>query len=277
MGKRLRNISNDTQFITIQRPAPTVFIYYKYAVTLGYVLLSDEEYSWISNPVPISPHIWTVEEDNSIPNIPPPAPPTPPVALTSDDIAEGTINKYFTDDRARAAAVGNSITAGVTNKAPSEDAVYHALALKVDKASLGIPNGVATLGPDGLVPLSELPPLGGGGGGSIIYDILPITVTILGGQVLWTELLVLRYSSITYRAAQIWYTIRDNVDGGTRTGFIWAVNNAAGTSAGLIDHYTETADLQVVWEAAMAGANVTIRYMSGANDKTMKAEVRLYK
>ena len=49
---------------------------------------------------------------------------------TTDDIDEGAINKYFTEARARAAAVAHSITSGVTNVAPSQDAVFNALAGK---------------------------------------------------------------------------------------------------------------------------------------------------
>jgi len=53
---------------------------------------------------------------------------------TTDDIQEsGTpTNKYFTDARAKAAAVADSITNGVTDVAPSQNAVYDALALKSD-------------------------------------------------------------------------------------------------------------------------------------------------
>lgn len=51
------------------------------------------------------------------------------VILTTTDINEGT-KLFFTDTRARIAAVENVITSGVINKAPSEDAVFNALASK---------------------------------------------------------------------------------------------------------------------------------------------------
>lgn len=47
---------------------------------------------------------------------------------TSDDLPEGSTNLYYTDARARAAAVANSITNGVTTSAPNQDQVYDALA-----------------------------------------------------------------------------------------------------------------------------------------------------
>lgn len=53
------------------------------------------------------------------------------VVLDSGDVAEGT-NKYFTDARAKAAAVANAIVDGVTDVAPSQEAVFTALALKAD-------------------------------------------------------------------------------------------------------------------------------------------------
>jgi hypothetical protein len=49
---------------------------------------------------------------------------------STDDLAEGTSNLYFTDGRAQSAVVSSTITNGVVDKAPSEDAVYDALALR---------------------------------------------------------------------------------------------------------------------------------------------------
>ena len=61
------------------------------------------------------------------------------VVLQTDDIAEAAIptNKWFTDARAKSAAVGDAIADGVTDKAPSQNAVYDALASKLDQASKG--------------------------------------------------------------------------------------------------------------------------------------------
>ena len=56
------------------------------------------------------------------------------VTLTSDNITEGSTNKYYTDARAKTAAVGDAITDAVTDKAPSQNAVYDALALKSDSS-----------------------------------------------------------------------------------------------------------------------------------------------
>jgi hypothetical protein len=54
------------------------------------------------------------------------------VTIDTDDVSEGTTNVYFTDGRAQTAVITQTITNGVTDKSPSEDAVFDALALKQD-------------------------------------------------------------------------------------------------------------------------------------------------
>lgn len=54
------------------------------------------------------------------------------VILDTDDIGEGAVNLYHTVARAKAAAVANTITDGITDVAPSQNAVFDALALKQD-------------------------------------------------------------------------------------------------------------------------------------------------
>lgn len=78
-------------------------------------------------------------------------------ALDSDDIGEGASNLYFTDARAKAAAVADSITNGVTDVAPSQNAVYDALALKLDSSLKGANSGLAELDANGKIPTAQLP------------------------------------------------------------------------------------------------------------------------
>jgi hypothetical protein len=59
------------------------------------------------------------------------------VVLTTSDIAEGT-NLYFTAAAAKAAAVSDAIVNGVTDVAPSQNAVFDALALKLDAATFKV-------------------------------------------------------------------------------------------------------------------------------------------
>jgi hypothetical protein len=53
---------------------------------------------------------------------------------TTDSLAEGIANLYFTATRAKSAAVADSITDGVTDVAPSQNAVFDALAPKANLA-----------------------------------------------------------------------------------------------------------------------------------------------
>lgn len=78
-------------------------------------------------------------------------------ALDTDDIEEGSINLYFTEARAKAAAVADALMDGVIDVAPSQNAVYDALQLKLDSSLKGAPGGLAELDMDGKVPVSQLP------------------------------------------------------------------------------------------------------------------------
>lgn len=57
------------------------------------------------------------------------------VVLDTDDIAEGGTNKYFSIAAAKAAAVADAIVNGVTDVAPSQNAVFDALANKQDHSA----------------------------------------------------------------------------------------------------------------------------------------------
>ena len=78
-------------------------------------------------------------------------------ALDTDDISEGLGNKYFTEARAKSAAVADEINNGTTDVAPSQNAVYDALALKLDSSLKGANSGLAELDSNGKVPTSQLP------------------------------------------------------------------------------------------------------------------------
>ena len=109
------------------------------------------------------------------------------IVLDTDDISEGVTNLYHTAARAKAAAVVNStagsetdqapsvsaiksyvntqadakvadaITDGITTVAPSQNAVFDALALKEDAANKGVAGGYASLDGGGKIPASQLP------------------------------------------------------------------------------------------------------------------------
>lgn len=55
------------------------------------------------------------------------------------------------------ALIDDAIVDGVSARAPSQNAVYDALALKLNASEKGAANGVASLGSDGKIPSSQLP------------------------------------------------------------------------------------------------------------------------
>ena len=58
-------------------------------------------------------------------------------AADTDDLSEGGTNLYYTDARAKAATVADAIANGVADVAPSQNAVFDALALKEGTLSAG--------------------------------------------------------------------------------------------------------------------------------------------
>lgn len=54
------------------------------------------------------------------------------VTIGTDEVAEGITNLYFTDFRAKSAAVSDTISNGIVDVAPSQNAVFDALTLKED-------------------------------------------------------------------------------------------------------------------------------------------------
>ena len=78
------------------------------------------------------------------------------VVLNTSAVAEGT-NLYFTNARARAAAIENTIVSGVTDRGPSQNAVFGALAAKQQllDATTDITTGDVTVADNQSLKLSE--------------------------------------------------------------------------------------------------------------------------
>lgn len=128
MTQRLRNLTNQTQLVRVVRSNQTVI---HNVFSLNYLILNDNDFASIDPP--LLDGVWEIEANP--PPLPPPPPPLPPDTHTTDQLPEGTLNKYFTELRARDAVVQNVITAGVATMAPAQDAVFNALATKLETAS----------------------------------------------------------------------------------------------------------------------------------------------
>lgn len=126
VGANSEILLNDTVFQAFQKTQGQINnrISKPVAPNDGDILVFDSGTNeWVAEPAPVAP----VSSVNGQ---------TGAVVLDSDDIAEGSTNLYFTDARAKAAAVADSIADGVTDVAPSQNAVFDALALKADASAV---------------------------------------------------------------------------------------------------------------------------------------------
>ena len=89
------------------------------------------------------------------------------ISLTTQNISEHSSNLYFTNARAKSAAVADAINNGTTDVAPSQNAVFDALALKLNA------NAVPTLGNtfvDSAEARKTISVTDAGGDGSLAYN-----------------------------------------------------------------------------------------------------------
>ena len=108
MTVRLRNISTQTQTITIVLPSQT---YSKVVYVLNYLYLTDAEYAGITPPLMTG--VWEINLNPSPITPPIPTPPLPPGITTTDQLPEGHTNLYFTGTRAIDAITLDNVGAGI--------------------------------------------------------------------------------------------------------------------------------------------------------------------
>lgn len=76
------------------------------------------------------------------------------------------------------------------------------------------------------------------------------------------------FAHASYGGLIVKYTIKEATTNAVRTGTITVATN--GSNISLVDAYTETADVGIVWQAAVNGANIELTYVSTSNNKTMR-------
>lgn len=82
-------------------------------------------------------------------------------------------------------------------------------------------------------------------------------------------------SYLTASAVQIDYVIREDNTTAMRVGTFRVVTN--GTSISYSDTYTETASIPITLDAVINGSNINIRYSSGSNPATMRADQKVFR
>lgn len=206
------------------------------------------------------------------------------VSLTTTNISEGT-NLYFTDTRARTAAVADSITDGVTNIAPSQNAVFDALALKLANV---VEDTTPQLGGDLdvnnkaiedatndilIAPNSNLKRAKQASKTQFVSEEYIHSIALTGSQTN-TVITAFTFAFASFDALEITYKIKQTSTNNMRVGTLRVVTN--GTAVALNDVYTDTADMSISFDAVVNGSNINIRYTSGTNGGTMRADVKKF-
>lgn len=193
---------------------------------------------------------------------------------STTDLAEGS-NLYFTDARARTAVIAATIVDGDTTHAPSGDAVFDALALKLSNVSedtdpsLGGPLILSGQNFEGPMHRAAV-----AGTTSFVEEEYLHAVSLLASQS-GTVASAFTFAFATFEGCEITYKIKEATTNRVRIGRLRVVTD--GTNISIADDYNETADVGVSWAAAVNGSNIELQYTTTANAKTMRADVKRFK
>lgn len=94
----------------------------------------------------------------------------------------------------------------------------------------------------------------------------------LSGSQTDTVITALTFAHATYEGCEIVYKVKEATSGDIRIGTIRVVTN--GTAVALNDISTETADTGISFSAVVNGTDINIRYSSGTNGATLRADVK---
>lgn len=193
---------------------------------------------------------------------------------STTDLSEGS-NLYFTDVRAQTAVVIDSIADSDTTHAPSRNAVFDALALKLSSVSQ---DTAPTLGGNlTLNAKSLLGPMNRAATGtptSFVQEeyLDAITLTASSSN---TAASALSFAFASFEGCEITYKIKEATTSRVRIGRLRVVTD--GTNISIADDFNESADVGVTWTAVVNGSNIDLQYTTTANNKTMRADVKRFR
>jgi len=198
------------------------------------------------------------------------------VTLDTDDVSEGS-NLYFTEARAKSAAVADAINDGTTDVAPSQNAVFDALALKLENVS---EDTSPSLGGDldaGSNTIYSSSALQFGSSASDFYEEEYVHSQTLSDNSTAVAS-SLTYSASLFEGVLIEYKIKEATANSVRVGKLMVANEGS-TNVSIVDSFAETSDIGVSFSAAFNTGNVEISYTctSTGNDRTMRAVVKRIK
>jgi hypothetical protein len=186
---------------------------------------------------------------------------------------------------AKSATVADSISDSVTDVAPSQNAVFDALAGKlanvVEDTSPEL-GGNLEVGANAIEAASNPVLLAGQNSvrrakqaskTSFVEEEYIHGITLSGSQTN-TVISALTFAHATFEGMEITYKIKQSTSNNVRIGTIRVVTN--GTAVVLNDVFTDSADLEMDFSAVVNGANIDIRYSSGTNGGTMRADVKKF-
>jgi len=208
------------------------------------------------------------------------------VTLDTDDVSEATA-LYFTDARAKAAAVLNTLAGSETDQAPSVNAVNTALSAKLEnvvedttpqlggnldangKAIEDASNELVIAGQNMIRRAKQASK------GDFIEEEYLQGISLLASQS-GTTIASLTFAHASYEFVEIVYRLKEGSTGNVRCGTLRVVTD--GTNVSISDVSNEAGgDTGVVFSAAVNGANVEVRYDTGSNAVTMRADVKRLK
>lgn len=90
-----------------------------------------------------------------------------------------------------------------------------------------------------------------------------------------TAIAALQFAHATFEGMEVVFKIKETTSNDIKIGTLRIVTN--GTNISINEVSVETADTGITFSAAIVGANVEVRYSSGSNAATMRADVKQFK
>jgi len=198
------------------------------------------------------------------------------LATIQTDVDANTAKVGYTAAQAKADVVNDAIANGNLDTAPSENAVFDALALKLANVSedttpsLG---GDLTLG--AYVVIHDGDSMKRGSSASDFLEEEYIHSIALAASQTATVIADLTFAHASFEGFIMDYKVKETTSNDIRIGTLRVTTN--GTGIVFNDLATETAETGIVFSAAINGANIEVKFDSGSNGATLRADVKRIK
>ena len=209
------------------------------------------------------------------------------VVITTGNIAEGGSNYYFTDARAKTAVVINNLDGSQTDQSPSVAAVKTGLSAKLSNVvedttpQLGGPldvNGKAIQDASNnitIAPQSKLQRAKQASPTSFIEEEYVHAISLSASQTN-TNISELSFDKTVYSMMEVVYHLKEATTNDARGGTIRVITD--GSVVSIADMSLEAGgDTGVIFSAAVNANTIEVKYTSGANAATMRADIKRMK